>query len=119
MTITTWRFAAIPRRRLLRRCLGARAWTCLKRCARSWAWISCHQDCVRGGRNTEPEVGALPMPDRRAADLPPDHGVATRGAHQSGDALPGDEVGLADSIRESGGLAERSAAGGRDDQFAD
>jgi len=82
-------------------------------------WYAYGQDGVRSGRGAQPERGAWPMPKRGAADIPSDHGLATRGAHQSRDALSGNPVGLPDCIRESGRLVERSAAGGRGDPFAD
>ena len=36
------------------------------------AGTSYGQDCVWGGRGAESEVGALSMPERRAADIPPE-----------------------------------------------
>src|SRR5262249_53578837 len=54
-------------------------------------WYAYGQDGVRSGRGAEPEMGALPMPKRGAADIPSDHGLATRGAHQSRDAISGNQ----------------------------
>src|SRR6516162_10804988 len=56
-------------------------------------WYAYGQDGVRSGRGAEPERGALPMPKRGAANLPSDHGLARRGAHQSRDAISGNQVG--------------------------
>lgn len=75
-----------------------------------------NQDCLRGGRGTKPEVGALPLPERRATDLPSGRYLVAGRAHGSRTPVPRDQMGLADSVREGGGLDERRAAGRRDNQ---
>jgi hypothetical protein len=55
----------------------------------------------------QPALGALPLPDRRAADIPSGGRLAAGCAHESGVAVPGDQVGLSDSVREDCGADER------------
>ena len=41
--------------------------------------VKTSQDRVRSGGGAQPTVGALPLPDQRAADVPSKRGVAARG----------------------------------------
>ena len=70
------------------------------------------RDGVWAGRRTQSAVGALLVSDRGPEDLSA-HGNMAEGADQSGAALLGDELGLADSLREGGRFIERSSAGQR------
>src|SRR5262249_11478850 len=73
------------------------------------------EDGVRSDPGAESTLESMLVPTGRPEDVPADGRLAKQ-AYQSGIALSGDEVGLADSLCEGGRLAERSAAGGRVDQ---
>jgi hypothetical protein len=68
------------------------------------------RDGVWAGRRTQSAVGALPVSAERSQDLPA-HGDMAARADESGAALLGEQMGLADSLREGGRFIEGSAAG--------
>jgi hypothetical protein len=65
------------------------------------AGTSTVETVCRAGRRTQSAVGALPVSEGRSQELPA-HGDMAARADESGAALLGEQMGLADSLREGG-----------------